>query len=74
MIVSVFAGFIFGVVAAGVSMLIGSSIALVLTNTILDSLLLSPYTSIVISRIYGSVYRQANGLELENTKEAEVGV
>lgn len=63
MIVTVFVGFIFGTIAAGVSMLLGSSLALVLTNTILDSLLLNPYTSFVISRIYGSVYRQANNLE-----------
>lgn len=70
MIVSVFAGFIFGAIAAGISILIGSSMALVLTNTILNSLLLSPYTSIVISRIYGAVYRQANDLELDNAKEA----
>lgn len=73
MIVTVFLGFIFGVIATGISMLIGSAMALVLTNTILDSLLLNPYTSIVLSRIYGSVYRQANDFEIETAEKVEAG-
>ena len=71
MIVSVFFEFIFGAISVLISMLFASAIVLIIVKMILDSLLLNPYVCIVISRIYGSVYRQANGLELE-TKE-EVG-
>lgn len=63
MVISVFFEFIFGAFATLVSMIVGSAMVLVLIKVILDSLLINPYTSIVISRIYGSIYRQANNLE-----------
>ena len=36
-----------------------------LINMILNSLLINPYASIVISRIYGSIYKEATKTELE---------
>ena len=60
MIISVFFEFIFGSIATVISMIVGSAAVLVLVKSILDSLLVNPYTSIVLSRIYGSVYREAN--------------
>lgn len=71
MILVVFLEFIFGGISLLISMVIGSAMALVIVKIIFDSLLINPYVSIVISRIYGSIYRQANDLELETAKEAE---
>ena len=71
MILVVFLEFIFGGISLLISMVIGSAMALVIVKIIFDSLLINPYVSIVISRIYGSIYRQANDLELETVKEAE---
>lgn len=62
-ILSVFLDLIFGAIATGLSILLGSALVLVLTRTIFDSLLVSPYMGIVLSRIYGSIYREANKLE-----------
>ena len=71
MILVVFLEFIFGGISLLISMVIGSAMALVIVKIIFDSLLINPYVSIVISRIYGSIYRQANDLELETVKGAE---
>ena len=71
MILVVFLEFIFGGISLLISMVIGSAMALVTVKIIFDSLLINPYVSIVISRIYGSIYRQANDLELETAKGAE---
>lgn len=71
MILVVFLEFIFGGISLLISMVIGSAMALVIVKIIFDSLLINPYVSIVISRIYGSIYRQANDLELETAKGAE---
>lgn len=60
MIISVFFGFIFGAVASIISIITGSAFVLALVNMILNSLLVDPYISIAISRIYGSVYREAS--------------
>ena len=65
MIISVFFGFIFGAIATGISIIFGSALVLALVNQIFDSLLLSPYMSIALSRIYGSIYKEANNAELE---------
>lgn len=75
MIITVFFEFIFGVFSTVISMIFGSAIVLVLVNLILQSLLLNPYSSVVFSRIYGSIYRQANDLELETGLETteEIG-
>lgn len=62
-ILSVFLDLIFGAIATGLSILLGSALVLVLTRTIFDSLLVSPYIGIVLSRVYGSIYREANKLE-----------
>jgi hypothetical protein len=62
-IISVFFEMIFGAIATGLSILIGSALVMVLTKTILDSLLVNPYVSIVLSRVYGSIYREANSIE-----------
>ena len=62
-IISVFFEMIFGAIATGLSILIGSALVMVLTKTILDSLLVNPYISIVLSRVYGSIYREANSIE-----------
>lgn len=59
-VISIFFDLIFGAIAAGLSILIGSALVMVLTKTILDSLLISPYVGIVISRVYGSIYRESN--------------
>ena len=61
MIISVFFSFIFGAIATGISILFGSAFVLALVNLIFNSLLINPYTSIVISRVYGSVYKEAIG-------------
>ena len=63
MIITVFFGFIFGLVATIISMIFGSALVLALVNMILNSLLLNPYASIVISRVYGSVYNEAAKVE-----------
>lgn len=60
MIISVFFEFILGGIALGISMLLGSALVLVLARTVLESLLVNPYVSIVISRVYGSIYREAS--------------
>ena len=65
MIVSVFCGFIFGVIATVFSIITGSAFVMALVNIILNSLLLNPYTSIVFSRVYGSVYREASNEKAE---------
>ena len=62
-IISIFFEIIFGAIATGLSILFGSALVLVLTKTILDSLLVSPYISIVLNRVYGSIYREANSIE-----------
>ncbi len=62
-VISIFFEIIFGAIATGLSILLGSALVLVLTKTILDSLLVSPYISIVLSRVYGSIYREANDIE-----------
>jgi hypothetical protein len=62
-IISIFFEMIFGAIATGLSILFGSALVLVLTKAILDSLLVNPYVSIVLSRVYGSIYREANSLE-----------
>ena len=59
MIITVFFEFIFGSIATVISMIVGSAAVLVLVKSILDSLLINPYTSIVLSRIYGSIYNEA---------------
>ena len=63
MIISVFLSFIFGSIATVISMIAGSAFVLALVNMIFNSLLVNPYTSIVISRVYGSVYREASNEE-----------
>ena len=74
MIIAVFLEFIFGGISVLIGTIVGSAMAMVIVKIILDSLLVNPYTSIVISRIYGSIYRQANDLELETAVEAESDV
>lgn len=59
MIVSIFCGLIFGAIAGVISIIFGSALVMNIVNMILDSLLLNPYMSIAISRIYGSVYSEA---------------
>ena len=71
MIIAVFLEFIFGGISLLISMVIGSAMVLVILKIIFDSLLINPYISIVISRIYGSIYRQANDLEFGAAEEAE---
>ena len=65
MIISVFFGFIFGAIAGIISVIVGSALVMALINMILNSLLINPYASIVISRIYGSIYKEATKTELE---------
>ncbi len=74
MIIAVFLEFIFGGISVLIGTIVGSAMAMVIVKIILDSLLVNPYTSIVISRIYGSIYRQANDLEFETAVEAESDV
>ena len=64
-ILSVFIESIFGGFSLVISMIIGSAMVLVLVNIILQSLLLNPYVSIVIGRVYGSIYREANNVQVE---------
>ena len=61
MIITVFFGFIFGLIATAISILVGSAFVLTLVNLILNSLFINPYSSIVFSRVYGSVYKEAIG-------------
>lgn len=70
-ILFVFLQFIFGAIAFGFSALIGSALLMVLINMILTSLLINPYITVVISRVYGSVYRQATNPQVESAEEAE---
>ena len=65
MIITVFCGFIFGAIAGIVSMIVGSAFVMALINMILNSLFINPYVSIAISRIYGSIYKEATKTELE---------
>ena len=65
MIITVFFGFIFGLIATAISILVGSAFVLTLVNLILNSLFINPYSSIVFSRVYGSVFREANNIEGE---------
>lgn len=65
MIISIFFGLIFGAIASAISIIFGSALVLSLVNMTLDSLLLNPYMSIAISRVYGSVFKEANNAELE---------
>ncbi len=65
MIITVFCGFIFGAIAGIVSMIVGSAFVMALINMILNSLLINPYVSIAISRVYGSIYKEATKTELE---------
>ena len=67
-ILSVFIESIFGGFSLVISMIIGSAMVLVLVNIILQSLLLNPYVSIVIGRVYGSIYREANDVQVEAPK------
>ena len=53
MIITVFCGFIFGAIAGIVSMIVGSAFVMALINMILNSLLINPFVSIAISRVYG---------------------
>ena len=68
MIVSVFCSFIFGAIATVFSIIIGSAFVMALVNLILNSLLLNPYSSIVFSRVYGSVYREASNEKVETNE------
>lgn len=72
-ILSVFFDVVFTGIAFGLSVIIGSSLAFLIIKTILDSLLVTPYISIVIGRIYGSIYKEAaKGDSVdENVVEAE---
>ena len=65
MIISIFFGLIFGAIASAISIIFGSALVLSLVNMALDSLLLNPYMSIAISRVYGSIFNEANNVELE---------
>lgn len=65
MIITVFCGFIFGAIAGIVSMIVGSAFVMALINMILNSLLINPFVSIAISRVYGSIYKEATKTELE---------
>ena len=65
MIITVFCGFIFGAIAGIVSMIVGSAFVMALINMILNSLFINPYVSIAISRVYGSIYKEATKTELE---------
>lgn len=65
MIISVFFGFIFGAIAGIISVIVGSAFVMALINMILNSLLINPYVSIAISRVYGSIYKEATKTELE---------
>ncbi|AMK14564.1 DUF4013 domain-containing protein [Methanobrevibacter olleyae] len=62
MIISAFFNFLFGAIAFGISILTGSALVLALINLILNALLIESYTSIVISRIYGSIYKEATNI------------
>lgn len=62
MIISAFFNFLFGTIAFGISILTGSALVLALINLILNALLIDSYTSIVISRIYGSIYKEATNI------------
>ena len=63
MIISIFCGLIFGAIATVISIIFGSALVLSLVNMALDSLLLNPYMSIAISRVYGSIFNEANDAE-----------
>ena len=72
MIISIFCGLIFGAVATGISIIFGSALVLSLVNMALDSLILNPYMSIAISRVYGSIFNEANNAELEANKKLKL--
>ena len=77
-ILAIFLEIVFGAIASGISILFGSAMVLALANMILQSLLLNPYICLAISRIYGSIYREASSdnpvddnLELKAVEETE---
>ena len=63
MFISVFFSFIFSAIASVIGILVGSAFVLSLLYLILNALLINPYVSIAISRIYGSIYKEAKKLE-----------
>ena len=58
-VLSIFIEVIFGAVAFAASIIVGSALVLALVKVILECLFLNPYTSVAISRIYGSLYNEA---------------
>lgn len=63
MIISVFFSFLFTAIASAIGILVGSAFILSLIYLILNAVLINPYVSIAISRIYGSIYKEAKKLE-----------
>jgi hypothetical protein len=53
-------------------MLIGSALVLAIITMVLQSLFLNPYISIVIGRVYGSIYREAAKVEPVNSEVVEL--
>lgn len=71
-ILSIFIEFIIGAFSLIISMLIGSALVLAIITMILQSLFLNPYVSIVIGRVYGSIYREAAKVEPVNSEAVEL--
>ena len=63
-VLSVFLRFIASMISFGLGALLGSALVLTLISLILNSLFINSYLSVVFSRIFGSIYREAiNGEE-----------
>lgn len=58
-IIAMFFGMIFGAISTGIGILFGSAFVLAIVSLILNNLLLSPYISIALGRMFGSVYKEA---------------
>ena len=54
-IISMFFGMIFGAISTGIGILFDSALVSTLVSSILTGLLLSPYISIALGRMFGSV-------------------
>ena len=70
-ILSIFIEFIIGAFSLIISMLIGSALVLAIITMVLQSLFLNPYVSIVIGRVYGSIYREAAKVEPVNSEAVQ---
>lgn len=59
-VITIFFQIIFGMVASLFGYLLGSSLVALIISALLISLLVQPYCSIFLSRVFGSLYRVAN--------------